>query len=70
MRARDGGDLLRSHIEDISFIEVTSGAALLWRMSADAEVDRRDRASSFLLARWGSLLKEKSRLGYKKGPTG
>ena len=26
-----------------SFIEVTSGAALLWRMSADAEVQRRER---------------------------
>src|SRR5713226_3462054 len=27
-----------------SFIEVTSGAALLWRMSADAEVQRRERS--------------------------
>src|SRR5216683_4532116 len=26
-----------------SFIEVTSGAALLWRMSADADVQRRER---------------------------
>jgi divalent metal cation (Fe/Co/Zn/Cd) transporter len=26
-----------------SFIEVTSGAALLWRMSVDADVDRRER---------------------------
>jgi divalent metal cation (Fe/Co/Zn/Cd) transporter len=26
-----------------SFIEVTSGAALLWRMSVDADVNRRDR---------------------------
>ena len=26
-----------------SFIEVTSGAALLWRMSADADVERRER---------------------------
>ena len=26
-----------------SFIEVTSGAALLWRMSVDADVERRER---------------------------
>src|SRR5258705_6055612 len=26
-----------------SFIEVTSGAALLWRLSVDANVDRRER---------------------------
>src|SRR5690348_16078751 len=26
-----------------SFIEVTSGAALLWRMCVDADVDRRER---------------------------
>ena len=26
-----------------SFIEVTSGSALLWRMSVDADVERRER---------------------------
>jgi divalent metal cation (Fe/Co/Zn/Cd) transporter len=32
-----------------SFIEVTSGAALLWRMSVDAEVHRRERIEQLTL---------------------
>lgn len=32
-----------------SFIEVTSGAALLWRMSVDAEEDRRERIEKVTL---------------------
>jgi len=32
-----------------SFIEVTSGAALLWRMSADADVHRRERIERITL---------------------
>jgi len=32
-----------------SFIEVTSGAALLWRMSVDADVDRRERNEQLAL---------------------
>lgn len=32
-----------------SFIEVTSGAALLWRMSVDADVERRERNERFAL---------------------